>query len=656
MKTSRRSPSALALILAASLAWGMFLSTPVCGAGRVTKAISMKTIFIEAEGFADPGGWMVDQQAMDVMGSPYLIAHGLGTPVADAKAKIEVAGAGEYRVWVRTRDWVAPWKAPGAPGRFQLLVNGEPLRTTFGTEGAAWHWQDGGKITLPAGTVQIALRDLTGFDGRCDAIVLSSDEHFRPPNDEPALTEFRRQMLGFPDRPEDAGEFDLVVVGGGMAGCCAAVSAARLGCKVALIQNRPVLGGNNSSEVRVGLSGLIHQAPYPHLGDLVDEIGPVGHWNLYEAKRDPGAARSKRILAVIEKHPEKTIHNAGPASNYEDEQKRRVVEAEENLRLFLDTHVLRAEKQGDRIVAVIGKSITTGREMRFRGRWFADCTGDGNLGFLSGADFRVGREERGETGEERAPEQADQLVMGMSVQWYSVEEPQPVSFPDCPWAVPFNDTTCQRLTKGDWDWETGMNLDQIRDVERIRDHALRVTFGNWAFLKNHSDMKASIANRRLAWVACIGGKRESRRLLGDVILQEQDIVGQRPFPDACVTTTWSIDLHYPHPGNTKLFPGEEFRSIARHTPIKPYAIPFRCLYSRNVPNLMMAGRDISVTHVALGTVRVQRTTGMMGEVLGMAAVLCKRHDTNPRGVYQQHLEELKTMMRRGVGREALDLR
>ncbi|MFA7002836.1 MAG: FAD-dependent oxidoreductase, partial [Verrucomicrobiia bacterium] len=324
---------------------------------------------------------------------------------------------------------------------------------------------------------------------------------------------------------------------------------------------------------------------------------------------------------------------------------------EKNVRLFLNTHVIRAEKQGDHIAAVIGKSIISSRETKFRGRIFADCTGDGTLGFLAGADFRVGREAKSETGESRAPEKADQQVMGTSVQWYAEEEQQASPFPDCPWAVQFNNETCQKLTKGDWDWETGMNLDQVTEIERIRDHALRVTFGNWAFLKNHSDMKAKVAKHRLAWVACIGGKRESRRLLGDVILQEQDVVGQRPFPDACVTTTWSIDLHYPHPENTRLFPGEEFRSIARHTKIKPYPIPFRCLYSRNVQNLMMAGRDISVTHVALGTVRVKRTTGMMGEVLGMAAALCTQHSTSPRGVYEQHLEELKTMMTRGVGRQ-----
>ncbi len=625
----------------------ILLAVSLAGAAEPTTG---PHLLVEAEAFSDRGGWMIDQQAMDVMGSPFLLAHGLGLPVADATTTVDVPMAGEYRVFVRTRDWVAPWNAPGAPGKFQVLIGGRALDTLFGTEGADWHWQPGGTITLQAGPVSLALHDLTGFDGRCDAIVLTADASFVPPNESAALDAFRRQALRLPAEPAEAGEFDLVVVGGGMAGCCTAVSAARLGCRVALVQDRPVLGGNNSSEVRVGLSGLIHKPPYPRLGDLVDEIGPVGHWPLWEAQRDPDSPRSRRILAVIEQHPEKKQHNAGPASNYEDEQKLRVVTAEKNLSLFLLTRVVRAEMEGPRIAAVIGRSVVTGHEQRLRGRWFADCTGDGNLGFLAGADFRVGRESRSETGESLAPEAADQLVMGVSVQWYSIEEPEPSPFPECPWALPFSAATSQTLVRGDWDWEAGMNRDQIRDIEQIRDHALRATFGNWSFLKNHSREKEKFARRRLAWVAAIGGKRESRRLLGDVILCQQDIEEERPYADASVTTTWGLDLHYPHPENSRQFPGQEFRSIARTKPIKPYPIPYRCLYSRNVENLFMAGRDISVTHVALGTVRVQRTTGMMGEVVGMAASLCARHNTDPRGVYERHLEELRELMRQGVGR------
>jgi len=603
-------------------------------------------IYVEAESFTNTGGWVIDQQAMDVMGSPYMLAHGLGRPVKDAETSIIVPARDNYRVWVRTRDWVATWGAEGAPGKFQLMVEGVPLKTTFGTEGADWHWQDGGIIHLKEGSNKISLHDMTGFEGRCDAILFTTDQKFIPPDEGNELSDFRHKSLGFSAIPVDAGEFDLVVVGGGMAGCCAAVSAARLGCKVALIQDRPVLGGNNSSEVRVGLSGLIHQEPYPKLGDLVDEIGSVGHWTLWEANREPASPRSKQILEIIAKNPEKKIHNAGPATNYGDNKKIEVIENEQNIKLFLNTHVFKAEKENNRIVAVLGKSIISGEEFKFRGKMFADCTGDGTLGYLAGADFREGREGKNETGESSAPENKDNLVMGTSVQWYAVEEDSASSFPACPWAVQFNEKNCYKVTRGDWDWETGLNRDQIDDVEYIRDYAFRVTYGNWDFIKNNSIDREKFACERLSWIAYIGGKRESRRLIGDVILTEQDILERRTYPDASFTTTWGIDLHYPIKSND--FAGEPFRTTAPTIAIKPYAVPYRCLYSHNIGNLFMAGRNISVTHVALGSVRVQRTTGMMGEVVGMAASICKKNNALPGDVYQNYLEDLKKLMKEGV--------
>jgi len=232
--------------------------------------------------------------------------------------------------------------------------------------------------------------------------------------------------------------------------------------------------------------------------------------------------------------------------------------------------------------------------------------------------------------------------------WRTRLEDHPVPFPDCPWAMQFNAKNYQKAISGGWNWETGFRWDQIEQAEMIRDHGLRAVFGNWAFQKNHAPDKERYANYRLEWVAYVAGKRESRRLLGDVILRQQDIVEQRPYEDACVTTTWTIDLHYPIQSDQ--FPGREFRSRAEHVKIKPYPIPYRCLYSRNTDNLFMAGRCISVTHVALGTVRVMRTCGMMGEVVGMAAAVCKQHDGTPRHVYTNYLDELKELMRRGTGR------
>jgi hypothetical protein len=570
-------------------------------------------ILVEAEGFDDLGGWVVDQQFMDQMGSPMLLSHGLGTPVEDAVTLVAMP-AGRYRVWVRTRNWVPSCNGPDAPGRFQVLLDGVPLDPTFGTEGAAWHWQEGGQVEIRKDKVKLALHDLTGFEGRCDAIAFTSDPGAAPPEGD-ALAAFRQGGT-----PLDAGQFDLVVVGGGMAGTCAAISAARLGLNVALVHDRPVLGGNNSSEVRVHLNGQINLPPYPRIGDVVRELDPDNQGN------------------------------AQAAGFYNDEKKLRIVRAEPTLHLFLNVHAYRVEKQGDRIVAVIARDIRTGRDMRFFAPLFADCTGDGTVGFLAGADYRMGREGRDQTHETLAPQEADQMTMGASVQWYTVETLRPTSFPECPWALGFTDASCERATRGDWNWETGLNKDQIADFESIRDHGFRAVYGNWSFLKNRSSDKAKYANRQLSWVAYIAGKRESRRLLGDVILCQQDVQEQRPYPDAFVTTTWSLDLHYPDPKNTEHFPGEEFKTICKTPAIKPYPIPYRCLYSRNVENLFMAGRDISVTHVALGTVRVMRTGGMMGEVVGMAASICRNRNTTPRGVYTEHLPELKELAARGVGR------
>lgn len=596
-------------------------------------------ILIEAEGMDDLGGWVIDQQSMAAMGSPYALAHGMGEPVADASTAIFSEEGGKYHLWVRTRDWTRTWGREESAGSFEILINGKPASKTLGTEEAQWHWQYGGKIELEKGENQLSLHDLTGFDGRCDAIYLSRKKR---------LNDSLISQLRSKDATENPEEYDLVVVGGGIAGCCAAITAARLGCKVALIHDRPVLGGNNSSEVRVGLSGLIMQEPYTNLGNLMDELGGVGYWTNREAKRDPNSERSKQISAILEKHPEKLTHNAGPASNYEDDKKLALVLAEPGITLFLSTHVTDVETNGNQIVAVTGQSIKTGERTIFKGKLFADCTGDANVGYLAGADYRMGRESKDETGEMQAPDTADSMVMGTSVQWYAEDTGAPSAFPSCPWAVEFNEDTYRPITRGDWDWETGMNRDQIMDIEYIRDYALRAVYGNWDYLKNKSTKKEEFAGQKLQWVAFIGGKRESRRLMGDVILCEQDVLEAREYDDASFTSTWGMDLHYPK--QIDGFDEEPYLSYAKIQKHAPYAVPYRCLYSRNIDNLFMAGRNISVTHAALGTVRVMRTGGMMGEVVGMAAALCDRHEVLPRDIYTTHLNELKSLMEKGIGK------
>ena len=249
---------------------------------------SARDILVEAESFARLGGWVVDQQSMPAMGSPYLLAHGLGVAVEDAVTTVDIQREGRYRIWVRTRDWAARWSRQGSPGRFKVAVNGQPLSTLFGTEGDEWHWQDGGTVTLHRGGNELRLHDLTGFDGRCDAIYITSDTLSAPPSSSEAMARLRQRLTPVGRRAKRVGPYDLVVVGGGIAGCCAAVSAARLGCRVALVQDRPVLGGNNSSEVRVGLSGLVAQQPYPNLGKLLDANRDIlarcehNRWNMQQ--------------------------------------------------------------------------------------------------------------------------------------------------------------------------------------------------------------------------------------------------------------------------------------------------------------------------------------------------------------------------------------
>lgn len=585
--------------------------------------LNSQELLVETESFKNKGGWVVDQQFMDLMGSPYLMAHGMGEPVDDAYTEVDFPETGTYYVYVRTYNWTSPWYDGEGPGKFSLYVGNKKLVSLLGTFGNEWMWQPAGKVSIKNVRTSIKIHDLTGFNGRCDAIYFTKDENDIPPSDSDELASFRREKLGLPSVAPFAGKYDLVVVGAGIAGMSVAVSAARLGCKVALINDRPVLGGNNSSEVRVHLGGRIEAGPYKELGNLQKEFGPV------------------------------KAGNAQPAEYYEDQKKMDWLLKEKNVTLFANYRAVSVKKEGDKIVELVAQHIETGNELSFKASLYSDCTGDGTIGYLAGADYKMGREGRDEFGESTAPDVADKMTMGSSIQWYSVDTKKKSSFSMFNYGLDFNDRSCERVTMGEWTWETGMNYDQITESERIRDYGLMVVYSNWSYLKNELKENELYRNRKLGWVAYISGKRESRRLMGDYILKEDDLRRYVVHEDGTAATTWSIDLHYPDPENSKNFKDMEFKSIAKHIKIHPYPIPYRCLYSRNVDNLFMAGRNISVTHVALGTVRVMRTTGMMGEVVGMAASICKQHNVSPRDVYRYHLPELKELMKKGIGVEDL---
>ena len=575
-------------------------------------SVSAASLLVEAERFDNKRGWSVDQQFMDLMGSPYLIAHGMGEPVKDAVTEVTFPEPGRYYAYVRTYNWTAPWHDGRGPGRFSLAVNGRTIGKDLGADGKEWGWQYAGTVNIRSLRATVALKDATGFDGRCDAVYFTTEADDKPAGDATGLQKLRDIKPA-----EDAGEFDLVVVGGGIAGMSAAVSAARLGCRVALINDRRVLGGNNSSEIRVHLGGAIDIGRYPAVGGLQKEFGPSREGN------------------------------AQPAEYYEDQKKMDWIASEPDVTAFLGYRVNEVDVADGRIRSVTGTDIETGKRLRFSSGLFADCTGDGTVGYLAGADYLYGRESRDEYGEPTAPEKNDRMTMGVSIQWRSREahSRKDARFPVFEYGLGLDDESCRRVDMGEWTWETGMNYDQINDAERIRDYGMLVVYSNWSYLKNRLGL---FPDRRLDWVAYVAGKRESRRLLGDYILKEDDMTKHVFHEDGSFTATWSIDLHCPDPENTAHFPGEEFIATTNHVVIYPYPVPYRCLYSRNVDNLFMAGRDISVTHVALGSVRVMRTTGMMGEVVGMAASLCKRHGVEPRGVYRYHLPELKALMEKGV--------
>jgi hypothetical protein len=563
--------------------------------------MASQSLLVETELFQDKGGWSVDAQFIDQMGSPFLLAHGLGKPVEDARTSVRFPRTGKYYFWVRTRDW-APY--PKGPGKFQVILDGK-CAGTFGTSGLhGWQWYEGGSIVVSKREMEIRLKDLTGFDGRCDAVFFSMSPPVLP-EDVRSLEAFRKKHLNID--MHDEGHYDLVVVGGGVAGICTAVQAARLGLKVALINNRPVLGGNSSSEVRVSMDGDVFQNKYPSLG---------------------------RIVREIDSHGESA-----------DRLRKQVVLNESNLFLFENMHVCKVTKAGNSIKSVIAVNINDLQEHLFSSGLFADCTGDATLGLLAGADIRYGRESRKKTGEKDAPETSDNLVMGSSNQWHAGYHDSLTSFPVEEWMLPFSAGYHFDLIHSVWNWESGFNnLHTVYQAEEIRDLNFRAIYGNWAYLKTYKPEK--YGHYQIDFLSFITGKRESFRLMGDLVLNRKDIEEKVDYPDAVVTTTWGIDIHYPDTLNSQRFPREEFIAHAEH-PLKQqdvYTLPYRCLYSYNIDNLFMAGRNISVTHIALGAFRVQKCTGMMGEVIGMAAFICKKYNILPRQVYTERLTELKNLI------------
>lgn len=591
-------------------------------------------IWQEAESLAEAGGWSNDSQHVDVMGSPYLLATGAGFPVADAVGQVEIQTAGSYRLWVRCRDWYPSH----SPGRFEVAVGGKAATVTFGKANRDdWQWIGGGSFELAEGKTELRLKDLTGWWGRCDALVLVKGE-FQPSNDLATLGQQRLEHAGVSPEVEDAGKFDVVVAGGGSSGLGAALAAARHGAKTALIQDRPVLGGNGSSEIMVPPMGM-HGVP-------PDQVNVTG--------------------IAEELYPEQAWTNFGDSQHFA-----MLAAKEPNLSLFLNTRATGVEmKSGDTIGAVLGLDVRSGRRLRFAAPLFIDTTGHGWIGYYAGAEWRMGTEARAEFGESLAPVEANPYTMGNSLyraDFKDMERPEPFETPE--WAYqwespsdfkepvprvkeairpeaydkatrgpgrPIDSTGAKRGGAFTWFVETGGMSDTVQDAERIRDELFRIHAGLWGYAKNRSpDGIEANRNLRMVWLNYVPGVRESRRLLGDYVMTQRDFDEDVKHADVVAFTEWGLDDHHPHGFFTE---GIDAMHIYGG---KRIDIPYRSLYSKNIRNLFMAGRCMSASHIALSGVRVQRPMAATGQAVGTAAAIAAREGITPREIGEKHLTGLQ---------------
>ena len=402
---------------------------------------------------------------------------------------------------------------------------------------------------------------------------------------------------------------EFCVVGGGLAGICAAISAARHGIKTLIIQDRPVFGGNSSSEIRMWVCGS------PHLL----ETGLVEEFRL-----------------------ENLYRNTYPNYQVWDSILFEKVRFQKNLISLLNTTCNEAVTKDGRIQSVKAWQLTTETYHIVEAEIFADCSGDSILAPLTGADFRIGREAKAEFGETLAQDEADNKTMGLSCLIQARETDRPHKFIPPAWAHKY--PTAESLppnryydldikTQNFWYLELGGNRDSIGDAEEIRDELLKTAFGLWDHIKNHSQF--NVENWVLDWVGFLPGKRESRRMMGDYILTEKDVLSSTVFDDVVAYGGWPVDDHHPDGFEHR---GEPNINIP---PKKPYAIPLRCLYSRNIENLMFAGRNISCSHVAISSTRVMATCASLGQAIGTTAIYAIRNFLTPRETSQKFIREIQ---------------
>jgi len=411
---------------------------------------------------------------------------------------------------------------------------------------------------------------------------------------------------------------DLIVVGGGMSGVCAAVTAARQGMKVIMVQDRPILGGNASSEVRLWILGATS-----HMGNnnrWAREGGVIDELLVENIHRNPEGNPLIFDMILLDQ-----------------------VSKEANITLLLNTAVYEVEKSDpdtiSRLKAFCSQNST---EYRLEAPLYCDASGDGIVGFLAGAAFRMGAESHEEFDEPMAPDAAYGELLGHSLYFYSKDTGKPVKFTAPSFAMDVskeiprfrnfkaNEHGCQL-----WWVEHGGRLDTVHDTEHIKWELWKVVYGIWDYIKNSGNFPEA-ETMTLEWVGMIPGKRESRRFEGDYMLSQRDLIEQRTHVDAVACGGWSIDLHPADGVFSERQPCNQWHSKG------VFQIPYRCLYSSNIKNLFFAGRIISVSHVAFGATRVMATGAYTGQAVAMASVLCKQLGLLPKDLCERgHMHRLQ---------------
>ncbi|MBR4205083.1 MAG: FAD-dependent oxidoreductase [Clostridia bacterium] len=412
-------------------------------------------------------------------------------------------------------------------------------------------------------------------------------------------------------------ECDFCVVGGGLAGMAAAIAAARGGTKVVILQDRPMFGGNASSEVRMWVCGA-----------------------------DGGDNRETGIIEEIQL--ESLYYN--PDKNYAvwDGLLWNKIKSEKNITPLLNCSVCAADcadgEDGRRIVSVTGWQTTTQTWHRVKAALFADCSGDSILAPLTGAEYRMGREARDEFGEKTSQEVADSQTMGMSCLIQCRKTDRKSTFLAPPWAkkltpdlIRLRRPNMTSTAENFWYLELGGNRDSIGDTEEVRDELVALAYGMFDYVKNSGEVEDG-DYWQLDFLGFLPGKRESRRMVGDYIMTQGDVLSGGRFDDVIAFGGWPLDDHHPdgfyHAGNPNVWGS---------TPV-PYGIPYRCVYSKNISNLFFAGRNISLTHAAMSSARVMATCATLGEAVGTAANLARETGLSPRGVGREKIGELQARL------------